>query len=260
MVCAMSTSSRGGSFELRGVAVDYGTLRVLEGLDLSVAPGEAVAIVGPSGAGKSTLLRLLNGTVFPAEGQVLVDGRDLAKLTTRELRALRSHIGLVHQNLNLVPNLRVIQNVVAGKVGQRGLLASLRSMVRASAGDRLAAYELLERVGIPEKLFERTDRLSGGQTQRVALARALFQDPRALLADEPVASVDVARARDIVALMLALAREEDLTLVVSLHDLTIAREFFPRTVGLRAGRVAFDAPTAEVPDDAFEELFELEGA
>jgi phosphonate transport system ATP-binding protein len=164
----------------------------------------------------------------------------------------------VHQNHDLIPNLRVVQNVVAGKLGQRGFLESVRSMIRPGREDQRRVHELLERVGIPEKLFERTDTLSGGQAQRVALARALFQEPRALLADEPVASVDPARARDLIRLMRDLAREDGLTLVACLHDLMLAREFFPRAVGLRAGRVAFDSPTEEVPAASFEELYRLE--
>jgi phosphonate transport system ATP-binding protein len=119
------------------------------------------------------------------------------------------------------------------------------------------AHAVLERVGIPEKLYERTERLSGGQQQRVAVARALFQEPEALLADEPVSSVDPARARATVNLLSALARERGLTLVVSLHHLEIARAFFPRLVGLRSGRIVFDRATAELPDDEIRSLYQL---
>jgi phosphonate transport system ATP-binding protein len=118
-------------------------------------------------------------------------------------------------------------------------------------------HRILERVGIPEKLYERTDTLSGGQRQRVAIARALYQEPEALLADEPVSSVDPARARDAVGLLAAISREEGLTLCVSLHNLALAREFFPRLVGLRHGRIAFDRPTDELDDDDFAALYDL---
>ncbi len=231
---------------------------VLEEIDVEIAPGEVLAIVGPSGAGKTTFLRLLNGTVQPSSGSVHVDGVDLASLSQRELRSVRAGIGFVHQDHCLVPNLRVSQNVVSGKLGRRGLLAATRSMVRPSAADLEGAHAILERVGIAEKLFERADKLSGGQQQRVALARTLFQEPAAMLADEPVASVDPARARDLIALICELAGERGLTLVVSLHDRELAREFFPRTVGLRAGRIVFDAPTDEVAGEALDALYELE--
>ena len=204
-------------------------------MDLTVARGEAVAIVGPSGAGKTTLLRLLNGTVRPTSGEVRVEGADLARLEAPALRRARSRVGFVHQDHSLVPNLRVSRNVIAGKLGSRSLFESLRSMTWPTRPDLERAHRLLERVGIPEKLFQRTDTLSGGQQQRVALARALFQEPVALLLDEPVASVDPERARSLMRLVMEIAAEERLTLIVSLHDLDIAREFFSRTVGMRAG-------------------------
>ena len=232
---------------------------MLGGVDLTIARGETIAIVGPSGAGKTTLLRLLNGTVSPSSGSVAMDGVELTScLSPSELRRVRSRVGFVHQDHSLVPTLRVAQNVIAGKLGRRGLWSSVRSMLWPSEQDLEAAFALLERVGIPEKLFLRTDTLSGGQQQRVAIARALFQEPDALLADEPVASVDPARARDLIVLLKEVALERGLTLVVSLHDLELARGFFPRTVGLRAGRVVFDQPTADVPEQRFAELYRLD--
>lgn len=215
-----------------------------------------MAFVGPSGAGKTTLLRLLNGTVTASSGTVLVNGQDLGALPVRALRRVRSHVGFVHQDHSLVPNLRVSQNVVAGKLGERGLFAAARSMLFPKRADIDRVYALLERVGIPDKLFERTDTLSGGEQQRVALARALFQDPSALLADEPFASVDRARALDLVELITGVAAERGLTLVVSLHDLDLAR-MFPRIVGLRAGRTVFDAPSENVAEAELTALFRL---
>jgi phosphonate transport system ATP-binding protein len=156
-----------------------------------------------------------------------------------------------------VPNLRVVQNVLAGRLGRQSLLASLRSMVFADRGETREVFALLERVGIPEKLYERTDALSGGQRQRVAIARALFQRPEALLADEPVSSVDPARARDTVALLKEVSQERGITLCMSLHNLDLAREFFPRLVGLRGGRIAFDAAPRDVSAEQFEALYQL---
>jgi len=244
-------------FRLRGTSVRYDGTAALDGIDLAVGRGEAVALVGPSGAGKTTLLRLLNATVRPSGGTVAVDGEDLSRLPVRELRRIRSRIGTVHQDLSLIPNLRVSQNVLAGRLGRRSFLGALRSMFLPSREDLERAHAILERVGIPEKLFERTDRLSGGQRQRVAIARALFQDPTAILADEPVSSVDPARARDTVALLTDISREEGLTLVMSLHNLDLARERFARLIGLRGGRVAFDEETARISDGRFRELYDL---
>lgn len=246
------------SFELQDVGVRYGAQAALSHVDLVIAPGERVALIGPSGAGKTTLLGLLNGTVRPSLGRVLAERRDLATLTPGELRTLRAHIGFVYQDHCLVPNLRVAQNVIAGGFGRRGFLGALRSMTWPLRADLERAAGILERVGIGDKLFQRTDRLSGGERQRTAIARALFQEPGALLADEPVSAVDPARARDTVALLCDLSAERGLTLVASLHDVRLAREFFPRLVGLRGGRVEFDARAQDVDDDRLEALYALE--
>ncbi|RMH18241.1 MAG: ATP-binding cassette domain-containing protein, partial [Acidobacteria bacterium] len=217
----------------------------------------AVGLVGPSGAGKTTLLRLLNGTLRPSMGRVVVAGDDLSTLTGRALRHLRSRIGMVHQDLSLVPNLRVLHNVLAGRLGRLSLAGALRLLLLPPRSEVRRVYELLARVGIPEKLYQRTDRLSGGQQQRVAIARALYQDPAALLADEPVSSVDPARARDTVALLAEISRERGLTLCISLHNLQLARDYLPRLVGLRDGRVVFDHRTEELTDADFHALYDL---
>ncbi len=254
----MTAELQGASFQLHRVTVLYnGQAPALDGVSLDIAPGEAVAFVGPSGAGKTTLLRVLNGTVRPSGGAVAVDGQGLASLSLADLRRVRSRIGFVHQDLSLIPNLRVVRNVLVGKLGRLSLLAAGRLLFFPPRGEVRRAHALLERVGIPEKLYERTDRLSGGQRQRVAIARALFQEPEALLADEPVSSVDPARARDTVALLTEVCREAGLTLGVSLHNLELAREFFPRLVGLRHGRVVFDRRTGELDDADFHALYDL---
>ncbi len=245
-------------FDLHGVSVVFGNGRpALSGVDLTVAPGERVGIVGPSGSGKTTLLRLLNGTLRPAAGSVVVGGDDLRDLTLRALRRVRSRIGTVHQDLSLVPNLRVVQNVLAGKIGRLSLAGALRLLFLTPKAEVRRVYEILERVGIAEKLYARTDSLSGGQKQRVAIARALFQEPAAILADEPVSSVDPARARDTVALLTELCRERQLTLAISLHNLDLAREYLPRLVGLRHGEVVFDRQTSELGDADFHALYDL---
>ncbi len=248
---------KGASFRLDGVSVTYGATAALRDVDLEVAPGEAVGFVGPSGAGKTTLLRLLNGTVRPTSGSVEVGGRDLSRLSLAELRAVRSAIGTVHQDLRLVPNLRVIRNVLAGRLGRLSLPGALRLLFFPPRREVRRVHELLERVGIPEKLYERTDRLSGGQRQRVAIARALYQEPAALLPDEPLSSLDPARSRDTMGLLVDVCREGGITLVASLHDLEVAREYLPRLVGLRHGRVVFDRPTPELADDDFHQLYDL---
>ena len=256
----MSRSSDSNDLlRLEGVSVRFDALQALHPLSLSIGEGERVALVGPSGAGKTTLLRILNATLRPTTGEVHLDGKRARDYTPAQLRQWRSRIGFVYQDLSLVPNLRVIQNVLSGRLGQQGVLRSAKSLFFPTRAEVTAVHEILERVGIGEKLYERTDRLSGGQQQRVAIARALYQDPILLLADEPVASVDPARARRVVKLLTEISAERNLSLVMSLHNLELAREFFPRLVGLRGGEVAFDRAADELTGHEFEKLYEIPG-
>ena len=244
-------------FRLGSAGVVLDGVRVLRDVTLCVEPGEPVALVGPSGAGKTTLLRLLNGTQRPASGSVAVEGHDLAALSPGALRKVRARVGFVHQEHALVPNLRVVQNVVAGRLGQRSLFGGVRAMLWPSREELERVHALLERLGIEARLFARTDSLSGGERQRVAIARALYQEPAALVLDEPVASVDPVRARALIDQVLDLARADGLALVVSLHDLELARECFPRVVGLRDGALVFDDAPGRIGGSAGEVLFRI---
>ncbi|MGI8601642.1 MAG: phosphonate ABC transporter ATP-binding protein [Verrucomicrobiales bacterium] len=246
-----------GGFSIRDVSVAFGAVQALRGINLEIGSGERVAIVGPSGGGKSTLLRLLIGAVWPTDGCVSTLGQDLAHLSSKELRSLRSRVGFIHQNPGLVPSLRVVQNVACGRLGRTGFWSSVRQILFPSRRMVRDIHSLLERVGIAEKIHHRVDAISGGQQQRVGLARALWQQPEALLADEPVASLDPARARDILGLLARMSSEDGLTLCVSLHQFDLARDFFPRLVGLRSGRVVFDKASAEIGAEEFHALYDL---
>lgn len=252
------TDRRNAQFELRDVDVSFADTAALAGVSLVIEPGELVAFVGASGAGKTTLLRLLNASVEPDGGAVAIEGRNPFEASFAELRRLRRRIGYIHQQLHLIPNLRVIHNVLFGRLGEWSLSRSLREFLFPSQAAVEEAYALLQRVGIGEKLYERTDRLSGGQQQRVAIARALFQKPRALIADEPVSSVDPARARDTISLLSDLARQNETTLCVSLHNFELACEFFPRLIGLHHGSVVFDCPPDEVSPAQRQALYRIE--
>lgn len=245
-------------FHVANVTVRYGSTTALDGVSMDVVAGERVGLVGPSGAGKTTLLRVLNGTVRPTSGRAVLHGQIIASLSAREMRRLRARIGFIHQDLSLVPNLRVIRNVLSGNLGRQSLAGSLRSMLFPTRAEARSVHRILERVGVQEKLYERTDHLSGGQQQRVAVARALFQEPVALLADEPVANLDPSRARDTVSLLTEISREQGLTLCMSLHRLELARAFFPRLVGLRHGRIVFDKRTEKVNEQEFGRLYQLD--
>ncbi|MCO6453026.1 MAG: phosphonate ABC transporter ATP-binding protein [Caldilineales bacterium] len=252
------TGSNGSAlpvFALTNVTRRYGDLAALQDVSLEIGAGERVALVGPSGAGKSTMLRLLNGSLFPTQGRMQILGDDLSELPVRRLQALQRRIGFVHQDLNLVGNLRVIHNVNAGRLGDWSLPRALVSLawplgIQDAAG-------ALERVGIPEKIYERTDRLSLGQQQRVAIARVLVQQPQAILADEPVSSLDPERSREVMDLLRDLNQETGVTLVVSLHDIGFARSHCDRIIGLRQGRMMFDTPAADLTQPLVESLYQL---
>ncbi len=241
---------------LRQVHVVYDGRPALDGFDLDVFAGERVALVGPSGAGKTSALRLCSGSIAATAGAVEVVGRDLTRATDSELQAVRRKVGTIHQDLHLVGPLRVVHNVNAGRLGAWSRRRALRSLVRpAGLGD---ARDALARVGIADKLLERTDRLSGGEQQRVALARVLVQGPELILADEPVSSLDPARAEEVMDLLGEVVVGRSRTLIVSLHDFTLARRRCDRIVGVRAGRVAFDLPAGEVTDDLGHDLYRID--
>jgi phosphonate transport system ATP-binding protein len=229
-----------------------GTVAV-DDVTLEIRAGERVAVIGPSGAGKTTLFRLLNATLRPTSGRLQFDRAEMAGLSGRRLRQLRRRIGTVYQQHNLVPQLRVVHNVLAGRLGRWSLPKALCSLLAPQ--ERHIALAALEQVGIPEKLYARTAHLSGGQQQRVAIARVLVQNPDVILADEPVSSVDPNLGRTIVALLTQLAETHQKTLVANLHAVSFALDFFPRVIGFRYGRVAFDLPSASVSAHILTELY-----
>jgi phosphonate transport system ATP-binding protein len=229
-----------------------GTVAV-DDVTLEIRAGERVAVIGPSGAGKTTLFRLLNATLRPTSGRLQFDRAEMAGLSGRRLRQLRQRIGTVYQQHNLVPQLRVVHNVLAGRLGRWSLPKALCSLLAPQ--ERHIALAALEQVGIPEKLYARTAHLSGGQQQRVAIARVLVQNPDVILADEPVSSVDPNLGRTIVALLTQLAETHQKTLVANLHAVSFALDFFPRVIGFRYGRVAFDLPSASVSAHILTELY-----
>jgi phosphonate transport system ATP-binding protein len=241
-------------YRLEDVGKIYSGRQVaLGGVDLLVRRGEKVALIGPSGAGKTTLFRLLNLTIRPTSGKLLLDGADVVDLHGKRLRDARRKIGTIYQQHNLVPRLKVVHNVLCGRLGQWSTARSLWSLARPEEVD--AAYHALKQVGIQEKIFSRTDELSGGQQQRVAIARVLLQNPEVVLADEPVSSVDPALASSIVKLLIDISENTHKTLLVNLHSVDLALEFFPRIVGMRSGTTLFDLRPDQVTEDLLEDLY-----
>lgn len=242
-------------FELKHVTKQFGKLPVLIELNLQLQAGERVALVGPSGAGKSTLISLLNGTQFPSRGEVWAFGCNLAHLSPRQLRRVQRRIGTVYQQFHLVDNLRVIHNINAGHLSRWSLLKAAFSLFWPLEVE--TAAQALTQVGIPEKLYERTDRLSGGQQQRVALARVLVQNPLVILADEPIASLDPERSREVMDLLRDMSEQTGKTLIVSLHAIELALSYCQRIIGLRQGEILFDLPAGSVQPEMIEALYRI---
>ncbi len=251
---------------IKSAAKVYGNNRGLSPLNLAIHAGERVALVGPSGSGKTTLLRLLAGALVPDDGpnSVSINGKSPANL--KPGRELASLVGIVSQRFDLVPHLPVMHNVLAGRLGHWSLARSILSLVWPM--ERRAAQQALARVGIADKINERPGRLSGGEQQRVAIARMMMQSPLVILADEPVASLDPARAEEVMALLVGLVhsdlghangdgRSSERALIASLHTASLIRRHFTRVVGLRDSRVHFDLPAGELDDAVLDELYDL---
>ncbi len=230
-----------------------GGVRALQELTLEIPDGQFLVLVGLSGAGKSTLIRAINGLVPITAGSVLVDDQDVARASGRELRQIRAGIGMIFQGFNLVKRASVMDNVLMGRLhatpGWRSLLG------RWSAADVELGFEALGRVGIVDKAWTRASDLSGGQQQRVGIARALAQQPRIILADEPVASLDPPTSHQVMRDLQRINRDLGITTIVNLHFLDLARSYGDRVVGLRSGRLVYDGTGAQADASVFQDIY-----
>ena len=225
----------------------FGTTAAVDGVSIDIAEGAMVGIIGRSGAGKSTLLRMINRLADPTSGRILAGDVDVASLKGAALRKWRAQCAMIFQQFNLVKRLDVVTNVLVGRLAYRSLVPSL--LMQFTAAERALAIRCLERVDIAELALQRADTLSGGQQQRVAIARALSQQPRMILADEPIASLDPRSARMVMDTLARINRADGITVVVNLHDLDAARSYCKRIVGMRGGKIVFDG-TPDMLDTA----------
>ena len=227
--------------------------QALKDINLTIDQGEFVAIIGLSGAGKSTLIRNINRMHDITEGKLTVDDIDVMTLHGAALRKFRRHIGMIFQSFNLVTRTTVIKNVLTSRVPD---LPFWRALLGAyPKEDKLAALEALDKVGILDKAFVRADQLSGGQQQRVALARTLAQDPKIILADEPVASLDPVTAKQVMDDFKRINEEMKITVLINIHHVDLALQYATRVVGIRAGEVVYDGPASAVTDEVLATVY-----
>ncbi|MFJ6538546.1 phosphonate ABC transporter ATP-binding protein [Paenarthrobacter sp. NPDC091711] len=236
----------------RRLRVQYGEQVALSGIDLDVYPGEVVALLGHSGSGKSTLMKTLTGIAPFTADTLEVAGRPVAEQNATGLRELRSDVGYVFQHFNLVPRLTALTNVLTGGLHSAGPLNVLGTFSRAQ---RTMALDLLDRVGLAHKAKQPCRSLSGGEQQRVAIARALMQQPRLILADEPVASLDPRLAGNILGLLREIAREEQIPVIVSLHVVGLARRYAHRVLGLHSGELVFAGPATNITEKEVHQIY-----
>jgi phosphonate transport system ATP-binding protein len=244
-------------FEVKNLTKIYndGTV-ALRDVSFEVADGEFLIIIGLSGSGKSTLLRCINRLIEPTEGQIIWDGVDVTAAEPTQLRHIRRQIGMVFQQFNLVKRSNVLTNVLSGRLGYVNPWGSL--LHRFPAEDREMARRALERVGIADQTYKRADELSGGQQQRVGVARALMQQPRMILADEPVASLDPVLAHSILGYLEQLNHEEEITILCSLHYLDLVQQYATRVIGLREGQIVYRGSREDIramTDKEFKEIY-----
>ena len=240
--------------EFKNVSVTYqGGVKALKNVSLEIPEGDFVIIVGMSGAGKSTLLRTINNLVVPTEGKVIVDSRNVTNASKKELKDIRSDIGMIFQTFNLVNRSSVLKNVLTGRLSQVSTLRSIFGLWPKE--DKDIAFESLNKVEILEKAYVRGSNLSGGQQQRVGIARALAQKPKVMLADEPVASLDPITSRVVMKYLKQINQELGITTIVNLHFLDLAKEFGERLIGLKDGELVYDGKVNDVSDQDFENIY-----
>ncbi len=243
---------------IEGLNKLFGNVRAVDHVRLDIPEGQMVGIIGSSGAGKSTLLRLINRLIEPTEGLICCENRDITKFRGSELLKWRSNCSMIFQQFNLIRRLDVITNVLMGRLRYHATLPSL--LMLFSRQERAFAVRSLDRVDIVDQAFKRCDQLSGGQQQRVAIARALMQEPRIILADEPIASLDPRSAVKVMETLLSINQKEGVTVIASLHDLVSARKYCERIIGMSEGSIVFDGPSEALTADRVREIYRMEDA
>lgn len=240
--------------QFRSVKKQYPNgVHALNGVSFQVQEGEFVSIIGPSGSGKSTILRSVNGLISITDGEIILDGTSVSGQKGKNLRKLRRKVGMIFQNYNLVYSLSVLQNVLHGCLGYMGGLRGILGCYREE--DKKRAIALLRELGMESFCYNRASDLSGGQKQRVGIARAIMQEPKLLLCDEPIASLDPSSAKPIMDLLRDMAHKRNLACIVNLHQLDVALKYSDRIIGLSKGEIVFDGTPDQLDDATIERIY-----
>lgn len=241
--------------ELRNISKTYDNVtKALQDISISVEEGEMVSIIGPSGAGKSTLMRCINRLVEASSGSVVFDGQDITKINKRALRRVRTKTGMIFQHYNLVDRLSVIENVLHGRLGHKSTLSG--AVGYYSENEKKQAFGILDRLGLADQAYKRCDELSGGQKQRVGIARALMQEPKLLLCDEPIASLDPSSSKVIMDHLIDINRTMNITVIMNLHQVDVAVKYAGRVIGITAGRIVYDGPSDQLEKNTIHEIYQ----
>jgi phosphonate transport system ATP-binding protein len=228
----------------------------LSDVSFSVNEGEFVSIIGSSGAGKSTLLRCINRMVDATDGEIIFDGADVNAKNKKHLRQMRTKIGMIFQHYNLVNRLTVLENVLHGRLGYKSTIAG--SLGFYSSTEKQQAFKIIEILGLEKHVYKRCDQLSGGQKQRVGIARALIQDPKMLLCDEPIASLDPNASKIIMDHLKNISTTMGITCIVNLHQVAVALKYSDRVIGIKNGKKVYDGSPKSISNHQVHDIYESE--
>ncbi|KZY33611.1 phosphonate ABC transporter ATP-binding protein [Roseovarius sp. HI0049] len=244
--------------DIKSLTKTFGRNTAVDAVSITVQKPAMIGIIGRSGAGKSTFLRMLNRLTDATEGQILYEGRDVTALKGAEKRAWQSDCAMIFQQFNLVPRMDVVSNVLHGTLNRRSTLATMFNLYPEE--DIHRAIDILDRLGIAEHAPKRAEALSGGQQQRVAIARAIMQQPKIVLADEPIASLDPMNAQLVMDDLRRIHEEDGRTVIANLHTLDTARRYCDRVIGMLHGRVVFDGTPAQLTTGVARDIYGADGS
>lgn len=228
--------------------------KALDDVSFSVEKGEFVSIIGPSGAGKSTILRCINRLIDATDGNIIYDGDDILSLGKRDLRRVRTKTGMIFQHYNLVDRLSVIENVLHGRLGQKSAISGMLGSY--SETEKEKAFSILNELGLAEQAYKRCDALSGGQKQRVGITRAIMQEPKLILCDEPIASLDPKASKTIMDHLSQINQKQKITCIVNLHQVEVAMKYSQRILGVSSGKIVFDGTPEELTKKKIHEIYQ----